>query len=239
LRYNHKTVSIIGNNCLTISYKYGRFYLSQPSTEIVTIKPTQRVIAIDPGIRNFATMFDGNQAFQITNENDLKRLAVLQAYHAKLHKKANTISNWFDRKRVYFKMSRIKRKISNLLKDLHRKLACYLAKNYDVIYIPNYRIKKIYSKNKSNKTNRKNQLNWAWYKFVTELKYRCAKHGSVAIIVSEAYTSKTCSKCGHVHSKLGSNKIFTCPNCNHSLNRDLNGSINILHNSLFLQGCLG
>lgn len=253
LRYNHRDCSLIGNNCLTIYFKYGRFYLSQPNiSEPISKAKTNRVIALDPGIRSFATLFNGNEAFQITNETDLKRLAKLQAYHSKLHKKADTlrgnssggerdknVKNWFERKKVYFKMSRIKRKIINLTKDLHRKLACYLARNYDVIYIPNYRIKKIYAKKRSNKTNRKNQLNWAWYKFVTELNYRCALHGSVTIVVSESYSSKTCSKCGHIHNGLGSNKVFHCPNCGHKLNRDLNGAINILFNSLYMQGCLG
>jgi putative transposase len=183
-------------------------------------------------------MFDGENGFQITNTEDLTTLAKLSAYHGKLHQKAKNITDWFEKKKVYYKMSRLKRKMQNLVKDLHRKLACFLAKNYDVVYIPNYRVKKIYAKNKSNKTNRKNQLNWGWYKFVKELEYRCAKHGSVAIIVEEAYTSKTCSKCGHVQ-EIGSKKVFNCPNCNHRLDRDLNGAINIFLNSLFLQGCLG
>jgi len=91
LRYNHKTVSLIGHNCLNISVKYGRFYLSQPNKEIVAQNKTERVIALDPGIRNFATMFDGENAFQITNAEDLTRLAKLQAYHARLHKKATMI----------------------------------------------------------------------------------------------------------------------------------------------------
>jgi transposase len=92
LRYNHKSVSIIGNNCLTIFLKYGRFYLSQPNREIVEIKKTTKVIALDAGIRNFATMFDGENGFQITNTEDLTTLAKLSAYHGKLHKKAKNIT---------------------------------------------------------------------------------------------------------------------------------------------------
>jgi putative transposase len=239
LLYDHKKVSLIGEQCLTISERYGRLYLSQPNTEKVLVKNTQRVIAIDPGLRSFATMFDGENGLSVTDEQDLTRLAKLSAYHAKLHKKAQNLTDWFARKKVYYKMSRLKRKMGNLVKELHRKLAAFLAKNYDIIYIPTYRVKRIYAKNKSNKTNRKNQLNWSWYKFVKELEYRCALQGSVAIIVSESYTSKTCSKCGHVHPNLGSAKIFSCPHCGHQLDRDLNGAINIFLNSLFLQGCLG
>lgn len=236
LVYKHRQVSLVGKNCLVIYYKCGRFYLSQPNKDVTITTRMNKVIALDPGIRNFITAFDGSEAFQITNSEDLARLAKLQAYHAKLHKKADTTKAWFDKKKVYFKMSRLRRRIKNLVKDLHRKLACYLAKSYDLIYVPTYRVKEIYAKNRSNKTNRKNQLNWSWYAFVQELNYRCAKHGSSTVFVSEAYTSKTCSKCGHIHYALGSNKLFKCPKCNHTLDRDLNGAINILHNSLYMQG---
>lgn len=239
LRYNHRTVSIIGNNCLTISVKYGRLYLSQPNTESIEVQKTKRVLAIDPGIRSFATMFDGNVAFQITNATDLTRLAKIQAYHAKLDKKSKTVVDWFHKKKILYKMSRLKLKLQNLVKDLHVKLATWITKNYDLVYIPNYRVKQIYRKGRQNKTNRKNQLNWSWYKFVEELTYRCTRNGSVVVIVSEAYTSKTCSKCGAVHGELGSKKLYVCPKCGHTVDRDLNGAVNILHNSLVNQGGLG
>ncbi|WP_414585455.1 zinc ribbon domain-containing protein [Scytonema sp. PCC 10023] len=37
----------------------------------------------------------------------------------------------------------------------------------------------------------------------------------------------TCSKCGHLHERLGGNKKFKCPSCNHEIPRDWNGAINI------------
>ena len=40
-------------------------------------------------------------------------------------------------------------------------------------------------------------------------------------------TSKTCCNCGHIHSKLGANKVFKCPNCNLEILRDANGAIGI------------
>ncbi|WP_243147046.1 transposase [Scytonema sp. UIC 10036] len=33
------------------------------------------------------------------------------------------------------------------------------------------------------------------------------------------------TQCGHVHEKLGGNKKFVCPNCNHEIARDWNGAI--------------
>ncbi|MFN6153591.1 MAG: zinc ribbon domain-containing protein [Dolichospermum sp.] len=38
--------------------------------------------------------------------------------------------------------------------------------------------------------------------------------------ITEEYTSKTCTKCGHVHRKLGSSKNFVCLNCGYEIPRD-------------------
>ena len=50
--------------------------------------------------------------------------------------------------------------------------------------------------------------------------------------VTEEYTSKTCSKCGHIHTKLRGNKQFVCPDCGHAIGRDVNGAFNILLKAL-------
>ena len=48
------------------------------------------------------------------------------------------------------------------------------------------------------------------------------------LIVDEAYTSKTCGMCGHIHQSLGGNKVFRCPHCSFEIDRDVNGARNIL-----------
>ncbi|WP_233787316.1 transposase [Dulcicalothrix desertica] len=78
----------------------------------------------------------------------------------------------------------------------------------------------------------RNMLTWSHYRFKQTLKFHALKRGCVVHDVTEEYTSKTCSKCGHVHEKLGANKKFKCPHCGHSLPRDWNGAINIFIKSL-------
>jgi putative transposase len=48
------------------------------------------------------------------------------------------------------------------------------------------------------------------------------------VIVDESYTSKTCTRCGWVHQKLGGNKVFKCQRCALVINRDYNGARNVL-----------
>lgn len=47
------------------------------------------------------------------------------------------------------------------------------------------------------------------------------------LLCEEAYTSKTCCKCGAIHKTLGGNKVFKCKACGNVMDRDHNGAINI------------
>jgi transposase len=55
-----------------------------------------------------------------------------------------------------------------------------------------------------------------------------AIHRAQYIEVNEAYTSKTCGKCGFIDYELGSNHIYNCPKCKNKLDRDVNAARNIL-----------
>jgi putative transposase len=75
-------------------------------------------------------------------------------------------------------------------------------------------------------------LTWAHYRFQQFLKFQAKKKNVVVVEVSEAYTSKTCTKCGHIHTKLGGAKVFTCPKCNHRLPRDWQGALGVMLRAL-------
>ena len=61
-----------------------------------------------------------------------------------------------------------------------------------------------------------------------KLQYKCAIKGINFMVVDERYTSKACSKCGHIHKDLRGNKIYKCSNCGIVLDRDVNGCRGIL-----------
>ncbi|MBF2058566.1 MAG: transposase [Cyanobacterium sp. T60_A2020_053] len=60
------------------------------------------------------------------------------------------------------------------------------------------------------------------------MKNKAELSGCQIIDVTEEFTSKTCTKCGHVHSKLGGAKVFKCPECGHRILRDYNGALGIM-----------
>jgi putative transposase len=65
------------------------------------------------------------------------------------------------------------------------------------------------------------------YKFKQHLANKCNEYGCELKIVTEEYTSQCCSRCGILSDKY-INRLKTCLSCNLSIDRDLNGSRNIL-----------
>lgn len=64
-------------------------------------------------------------------------------------------------------------------------------------------------------------------KFKTFLKSKAEECGSAVYDVNESYTSQMCSKCGTLSEKYV-NRIKECSKCKYKIDRDVNGSRNIL-----------
>ena len=75
-------------------------------------------------------------------------------------------------------------------------------------------------------------LSWSHYRFKQVDQNRAELSGCQVIDVTEEFTSKTCTKCGRIHTKLGGNKVFKCPECGHEINRDFNGAVLLLRSAL-------
>ncbi len=71
---------------------------------------------------------------------------------------------------------------------------------------------------------------WYHYAFRELIKAKAALFPWCSVIeVNEAYTSKTCEECGHIHKELVFNKkFFDCPECEHVADCDFHSSKNIL-----------
>lgn len=71
-------------------------------------------------------------------------------------------------------------------------------------------------------------LNCNHFELRQRLSHKALEFGAVVHAVSEHYMSKTYDKCGRIHCGLGGSKIFVCPYCHFTINRDFNGTRNIL-----------
>lgn len=65
-----------------------------------------------------------------------------------------------------------------------------------------------------------------YFKLSSYITYKASWAGVPVFKIKEAWTSKTCHKCGQIGERL-SQGLFRCPSCNLVYNADLNGAINI------------
>jgi putative transposase len=68
----------------------------------------------------------------------------------------------------------------------------------------------------------------AWTQFAALLSHKAVGAGRRCVAVNPAYTSQTCSGCGHRQALSLSDRTSTCPCCRLVLSRDLNASLTIL-----------
>ncbi|NEO16472.1 MULTISPECIES: transposase [unclassified Moorena] len=196
----------------------------------------QKAIALDPGVRSFLTGFDG-QRFIGLGTGDIGRVYRLCSHLDRLISQA-ALAKGGPNKRKRFKLrkaaQRIRVKIRNLIDEAHKKISCYLTSEYQVIYLPKFETSQMVGKAKRKIRSKtvKAMMNWAHYRFKMTLKHQATKRGCFVVDVSEEYTSKTCTRCGHVHRKLGGSKKFLCPECGHTLDRDHNGAFGIFLKAL-------
>ena len=125
-------------------------------------------------------------------------------------------------------------RINNKVDDMHWKVIKYLINNNDRILIGNLSTKGIVNNKTGNLNSNTKRIGllMSLYKFKERLKYKCSINNTSYMEIDESYTSKTCSKCGYYKKDLGGSKIYKCNKCTLNINRDINGSRNILLNHL-------
>ena len=209
-----------------LQYKYGEWYLIVPTkVSIVEEKQDKTGIAsLDPGVHTFQTIYSDTHVVKIQQNTELlnqlhSKLDLFQSLRAK---KAISRSHYTRRIRRLYK------KIDCLIDELHFKTINYLRKHFKWILLPIFESQEMAMKGFNRKCNR-NMLQLKHFKFKERLKHKCNLDKNTDVtIVTEEYTSKTCTQCGDLNNSLGGSRIFNCKNCNLRCDRDVNGARNIL-----------
>ncbi len=210
----------------------GCYYLAVPHELPRTVSENQgRVVAIDPGVRAFATLFS-ETSFGAIGDKDIGRIQRLCYYLDDLISRS-TKQNAKTRYRYKKAMDRIRRKIRNLIDELHHKLARFLVDNYDIILLPTFETSQMVLKNsrKIRSKSARQMLTWAHRRFKLFLKHKAFEAGKLVIDCCEAYTSKTVSWTGEIIKNLGGRKVIKSADGTAML-RDLNGARGIFLRAL-------
>ncbi len=211
----------------------GTHYYLCVSYSVATQKrePNGRVVALDPGIRTFLTYFSETECGWIAHQaiNKIQRLCthlddlLSRAAKAKRPKRRN----------MRRAAKRLRRRIHNLVNELHHKGAKWLVDNYDIILLPTFETSGMCkrSKRKLRKKSVRQMLTLSHYRFKQFLKHKAKETGAIVIDVNEAYTSKTVSWTGEIIKNLGGAKAIK-DWLGNKMDRDINGARGIFLRAL-------
>ena len=184
-------------------------------------------IGIDVGLEYFATLSNG---IQIDNprffRREEKNLSKAQRKFSAYEKDSNA------RKKARQVVARVHERIAWKRENFAHQEARKIIDRFNTIAVEDLSINDM-QKNNFHCMN-KSIADAAWRMFLNLLDYKAVEAGKRVIKVNPAYTSQNCSACGARHKLKLSERVYHCPCCGLSLNRDINAAINIL--SLGLQG---
>ena len=201
-----------------ITTKNNKWYISIITDYTLPRSKSESQIGIDVGITNIVATSDG--------------VIIRNKRHTKyFDKQINNLKSRRDKqcvkrsRRYNFLTSTIKRLYdvkSRKTNDFLHKVSHNLSSNNDTIFCEDLELK---SMSESKKTGMNRELrNSQLSKFISYLEYK----SNCLIKVNPCNTSKTCNNCGHIMLMPLNIRVYNCPNCNHSEDRDINSAKNIL-----------
>jgi putative transposase len=184
----------------------GKWFVSisvETMQEAGSLPPSEEQVGIDVGLKTFAYLSTGEQ---------------------------------IDNPRFFQKeeqaLSRAHRKLSKAHKGTHqrekRQQVASLIKRFGFIAVEALVVRNMLK----NPKVAKSIADAAWSSFFAQLLSKAAEAGREVVRVSPAYTSQTCSGCGHRQEMPLSVRVYECLECGLVIDRDHNGSKNILDEAL-------
>lgn len=224
--------TIRGTSDGRLIFENGRWFYTESYECSYIVPENQRydMVAIDPGVRTFATLYS-NVLVGKVGKQDIGRIYRLCTHLDKLMSEMSQSKS--DRKyRLKKAARRLRWKIKDLVGELHYKLAVWLCKTFKVVLLPTFEVSGMIGKSDRKISSRtaRQMLTLSHYSFKQILKNTSVKYGTIVVDVNEAFTSKTCSNCGTIHD-IKSAKRLKCK-CGIAIDRDVNGARGIFLRAL-------
>ncbi|MDD2500256.1 MAG: transposase [Geobacter sp.] len=233
----HKSREIEGvARNVTVSRKGSHWFVSiQTEQEVIEpVHPSASLIGIDRGVKQFAVLSDGTFFAPM---NAFKKMeAKLAKEQRRLSRKKKLSKNWHKQKA---RITRLHIKVADMRNDYLHKTSTIISKSHAVVVLEELKVKNMSASAKGttespgSRVRQKSGLNKSildqgWGTLRLMLEYKQTKQGGWVLSVNPAYTSQTCSQCGHVHpGNRKSQGEFRCLSCGFTSNADLNAAINI------------
>lgn len=178
--------------------------------------PTQ--VGIDVGLKTFATL---SNAEEIENprffRKEEKALAKVQRKHSKMEKGTP------ERRKHRRVIARVHERVAFKRANFTHQNSRQIVDRCGVICVEDLTVNRMLH----NHCLAKSISDAAWSQFFGQLSCKAEEAGRAFVKVNPAYTSQTCSRCGHRQKMPLSERVYHCPCCLLSIDRDLNAALNI------------
>ena len=216
------------NDC-RLTLEFGKWFIVIPKEiKITPIENQEGVVAIDPGVRTFATYFSTEGYFGKLGQKSFEKILSLNLKIDKLLSKISKEKDKNKKANLKRKVFNIRFKVRNLIDELHWKVIKFFTSRFKVIIFPPFNVSEMVKKSKRKLPKKvvRSMNCFRFYEFKERLKFKCKENGVTFVESSEAFTSKTNSFTGELIENLGSKENFMFNNV--SVDRDINGARNIL-----------
>lgn len=229
----------------TVSRDGGRWYISFCVEDgVVEVAPNGLPpVGVDRGVKVAAATSDGRMLDrEFVTPGEARRLKRLNQQLARQRKQSNR------RKATRGKITRLNARIRSRRSDFATQAAIDLTRRHELVAVEDLRILNMTASARGTldapgrKVRQKAGLNRVilakgWGGFLAKLEHAARYHGSTVVKVNPAYTSQTCSSCGHVAPESReSQAVFRCITCGYQANADVNAARNILAAGLAVTG---
>lgn len=194
---------------------------------------TSTPMGIDVGVKELATVSFGDESFVFHNINKSRevrrqerRLKHLQRNVARKYHQHENYEKTNNILKAEAKVRRAQYHLANIRNNYRHQVTHELvSKLPSAVVMETLNVKGMMK----NRHLSKAIAQQGFFEFTTQMKYKCEERGIAFVQVPQFYpSSKTCSNCGAIKSDLRlSERTFVCPECGHTLDRDLNAAINL------------
>jgi len=183
----------------------------------------KKAVGVDLGITRVATLSDGRFLENPKPlERSLERIRLLQR---SLSRKKFLSKNWFKIKK---KLAKEHEYVKDFRRDLFFKLGALLVKEYDLLVLEDLDVEGLIEKGETRK-RRLRLYDSAFSELRRILEWEFSKLGKAVLAVPAYNSSRECFWCGGINQDLTlGDRVFRCPHCGFTLDRDLNACLVLL-----------
>jgi putative transposase len=188
----------------------GRWYFNVQIEVAETVAKEGPTVAIDLGLKDLATLSDG-------------RKIEMPAFYRR-HQAALALAQRRGQKR---RATRLHAKTKNCRRHFLHQESTRIVKEHGRVIVGD-----VHAAGLAQTRMAKSVLDAGWSMFREQLRYKALRHGAAFEILSERFSTQTCSECGSLGGPKGTAGLrmrhWTCSDCGALHDRDVNAARNLL-----------